>query len=151
MVTMKHRWIITLFAATCLSACATTPSLDKAQDVPQSKRQELPAQTLAAGECGLFVWTADDARRFILFGKSQAFKAIWQDGASQRALKIIDQNGTPTQGQFPTQIYDNGMTLRMMKAQRIDGGTRYQGGTLSKKTADGWDSVTPVIGVSSCR
>ncbi|WP_371395718.1 hypothetical protein [Fretibacter rubidus] len=148
---MKNCFVITLMSAVSLTACATSAPVISTPDSPKLERQELAPQTLAIGECGLFVWTADDARRFILFSKSQDFTALWQDGTAQRALAIDSQDGTPTQGQFPLQTYANGMTLRLQKAQSIDGGARYRGGTLSMKDEQGWENITPVIGVSTCR
>lgn len=135
-----------------LSACANVP---KEENLPFSNAaaniNQLPAQTLQAGECGLFVWSADTDRRFILFAQSQKFTAMFHDGQAGNTLNIIAQDGTPTQKQFPEQSYDSGQTLRLFKAQAIDGGTRYKAGTISRKDESGWDSITPVIGVSTCR
>lgn len=139
------------FAIT-LSACASIPKADNAR--PSNANiaiNQLPAQTLQTGECGLFVWSADTDRRFILFAQSQNFTALFHDGQGTKPLKITAQDGTPAQSQFPEQSYDSGQTLRLYKAQAIEGGTRYKAGTLSQKNALVWDIVMPVIAVSTCR
>ena len=138
------------FALT-LSACASFPTENTAALPDKAIMNQLPAQTLQTGECGLFVWSADTDRRFILFAQSQKFTAVFHDGEAQNVLKIVAQDGVPAQKQFPQQSYDSGQILRLRKAQAIEGGTRYKAGKLSQKNASGWDSVMPVIAVSTCR
>lgn len=113
--------------------------------------QTLAPQTLVSGECGLFVWTADSARRFILFSQSQTNSARYFDGRADVSIAIHEKTGRVSDGQFPQQSYSNAMALSLRAPDPIDNGTRYRGGTLTAKDDDGWDMVQPVVGLSTCQ
>jgi hypothetical protein len=152
-VRVLQRIVITGFMVT-LSACATTttPTQSKTSETP---KDGLSARQLANGECGLFVWTAGAERRFILFGQSQKASAVWASDANEILLRVQSQSGSAVQGQFPKQVFisesADQLDLDLREPQSIENGTRYRAGTLTQTAADGWNRVTPVVGLSACK
>lgn len=149
MALMKYVYLIiaSVFVVAGLSACATSPTASQ----PPVAKTALAPQTLAPQQCGLFVWTADTARRFILFSQSQSQSAQYFDGTADITLSITQQSGRQRDGQFPQQTFDNGLSLSLRAPDPIDNGTRYRGGTLTGTDAMGWDVVQPVVGLSTCQ
>ncbi len=143
---------LSALAFIALSACATlTPTPPSAVS---GDRDGLSARVLSQGECGLFVWTADSQKRFILFAQSHDMKAYWHGPDGEISLPIESQDGVPTQAQFPQQNYGE-LTLDLKRPQAIDNGTRYRAGTLTQTlteqgTIDKWTRVIPVVGLSTC-
>ncbi len=144
---IKHLPSVMVFLA--LSGCATLPSTTS--PAANEVRDGLSARVLTKGECGLFVWTADSQKRFILFAQSQAMKAYWHSSEGEMSLPIESQDGVPTQSQFPKQNYGQ-LTLDLKRPQAIEQGTRYRAGTLTQGavTQDKWVRVIPVVGMSTC-
>ncbi len=148
---MALKVLLSVLVFTALSACATlTPTAPTVSNPGDG----LSARVLAKGECGLFVWTADSQKRFILFAQSQAMQAYWHGPDGEISLPIKSQDGVPTQSQFPQQNYGE-LTLDLKRPQAIDNGTRYRAGTLTQAsvtqdTTDKWTRVIPVVGLSTC-
>lgn len=153
------RWVlITSFAL--LSACASTPgdtdTRTKTTPTAEStKAGDLSARQMGVGECGLFVWTADEARNFILFSQAGRFRGAWASDKGEESLRIIDQDGNSSQRQYTDTVFQtsNGdkLSLSLRRSQSITGGTRYKAGTLTQTSDAGWDKVIPVVGLSACR
>jgi hypothetical protein len=138
-----------------LSGCVSTPN-SAITDIKQ-ERDGLSARNLATGECGVFVWTGDTSRRFILFSQSGKRAAVWDSPDGELALKISEQSGPIKDGQYPKQTFvdpansDIRLTLNLRDSQIIASGTRYKSGTFNIKKADEWDRVIPVVGLSMCQ
>lgn len=136
------------------SACAST-GLTDIKTKPQSRlKSGLPAQTLAVGECGLFVWAATPSKPFILFSEAAKARGLWYDGA-QEPLTLIEKSGEIAYDQSPENSYlrPNGQRLRLAlsDAEMIEDGMRYKSGTLTVQTPEGWEKVMPVIGLAACQ
>jgi len=148
--------IFIISAAISLSACASVPIAQNTKALQTHDRLKgLSARVLTAGECGLFVWTADENKQFVLFSQTQKARANWLSPSGEIALSVTSQSGSPRQGQYPQQTLtakDGGaLRLDLRSPQTIENGTRYQAGTLSRSDAEGWDRVTPVVGLSACQ
>jgi len=152
------RYIIPIIsvAILALSACETTTSAAKASTKLEASSRSgvLTPRTLGDGECGLFVW-AGEARRFILF--SQAGQSA-QLGGSGKDVELTVQSEPDIgdlYGQVPVQSFTDpdgrAYDLNLTDAEEIDGGTRYKTGTWRYKDEQGWDVLTPVYGLSTCR
>ena len=138
-----------------LSACETTNSSAKTATANVSERaSELTPRTLAEGECGLFVW-AGEARRFILYSQAGQGAELARSGKDVPLTVDITPDVGDLYGQIPVQrftdpdgrVYD----LNLSNAVEIDGGTKYTAGTWRYKDSEGWDVLTPVYGLSTCR
>lgn len=134
-----------------LIGCSTTQT--KETGTPMVER--LAPRDLSPGECGLFVWTGDADRRFILFSRAATFSGAWLKDQYEVPLKITEQDGTPANRQFPNVSYlsgnGTGMTLSLKNREPIINGTRFKGGTLRITEETGWETVKPVVGLTACQ
>ncbi|MEZ6000849.1 hypothetical protein [Hyphomonas sp.] len=115
----------------------------------------LPAQTLKPGKCGLFLWTRDEPRHFVLFftaGEATAEAIL--DGRRQ-ALTIDSQEGDVF-GQFLTRMAfrkpdGNPVSLTLSPGEEIEGGRRVPLARLIYNNAEGWEIITPLTGLTACQ
>lgn len=137
-----------------VSACASTGVANIKTKTQSNLKSGLPAQTLAVGECGLFVWAARPSKPFILFSKAAELRGLWHEGV-QESLTLITQSGEIAYGQSPENIYlrPNGERLRLALSdpEMIEDGMRYKSGTLTLQTPEGWEKIIPVIGLAACQ
>lgn len=138
----------TLFFVCVLSACGTTPvsTADKVSE-SASVRKGLSPQKLSPGECGLFIWTANDSRNFIGFETSKVVKLFINEtsmavtredegelNALERRYKLPDGQNVP---------------LSLEPGKDLKGGESFSG-QLTSKTSEGWDRITPIVALASC-
>lgn len=111
-------------------------------------RNGLSPRELSLGECGLFVWKADQTKTFILFADDQG-AALYRDG-DEIVLSRTSNDEVPSEYNF---IDSTGHTisLTLLEAQSFQDSTRYKSGRLTSLDSNGWDIVTPVVGLYSCR
>lgn len=153
---MTARIFILISAAGIMTACTTVPDApNTSSGASVMKAQGLSARNLAAGECGLFVWTADANKNFILFAQSQKQQANWLSPVGEITLTLDTQSGSALQSQYPQQSYNlndaSKLAIDLRQPQSIQDGTRYRAGTLSQTGADGWARVTPIVALSACK
>jgi len=126
-----------------LAGCATP-----AKDVP-SQTTGSASKTLAAGECGLYVWTADVAKTFTLFAAPSEVSYFEGD----KTIDLIEKNPTvepPSSREF-IDPKGKSLNLTLLAPQEINGGTRYKAGRLTSLSDDGWEKVVPVVGLYACQ
>lgn len=137
-----------------LNACETAmPSQSPRSSATVKAADALPPQELAIGDCGLFVWAAQ-SRRFILFAQGTD-RVTWAKNGVQRSLYPAGDNPVPDiNRQFPTQQFIDAagqvFDLSFTKAAALGQAIRYSQGSWRYKDQDGWDSFTPVYGLSTC-
>lgn len=140
-----------LFFLTSLlvSGCGTTPVKNKEGQVAKivPVRSGLAPQTLEPGECGLFVWTTDEARLFIGFETSKIAK-LYLNG--QTLIVTRDDEGelnaTDRRYKLPN---GQSVPLSLEPGKDLKDGEGFSGQIVTK-TTDGWDRVTPIVALSSC-
>lgn len=159
---MTHFFRIALLSLLIASACAASPRSDEPAAIanlaaapPEVPAEGLPAQKLAPGECGLFLWGMSAPRRFVFFTEASSGEAlILHDGAPQRL--VVAEAGGEVFGQFFT---ESGYTapganwtviLTLAPGELLEGGQRVRSGRLVTRGADGWETVLPVTGVRAC-
>lgn len=127
-----------------LSACATLDT-NPPEDEP---RIGLSPRNLSVGECGLFVWKANQSKTFILFA-DQDKASLYRDGA-EVDLTVAAGSLNPNERKFVDQ---NGqlLSLSLLDAQEIENSTRYKAGRLISTTEQGWEHVTPIVGLFTCQ
>lgn len=144
--------VISLAFMIGLAGCTT---ITAPQPPAQVSTDRLSPVTLSAGECGLFVWTADADKRFILFSQASKKAGLWYDGASEHVLSIGSVGGLKASDQSPLMQLEgqNGLSLdlKLGGAQKITDGTRFKTGLLKYKSAEDWEKVTPVVGLATCQ
>lgn len=159
---MKNRFGIAVLSLLITAACSSAP---KAEDPAALTRlaapsaevpvEGLPAQKLAPGECGLFLWGMSAPRRFVFFTEASSGQAlILHDNAPQKLT--VTEAGGEVFGQFFTETgytapgADWTVTLSLTPGELLEGGQRVRSARLVTRGADGWETVLPVTGVRAC-
>ncbi len=139
------RFLLLMFVF-MLSGCA---ALDIAKTALEAEPSGLSARTLLAGECGLFVWTADRAKTFTLFA-SEAEAALYKEG-TEHGLTEKNPALPPAASREFIDVSGAAYTLTLLSPQKIDGGTRYKTGRLVSLDDEGWERVIPIVGLYACQ
>lgn len=155
---MKQFFPIMLAVAVC-AACSSRP--EHTPEVVESFPPEihhsssgLAAQTLAPGDCGLFLWNKTNSQTFVFFQRAGEAVARYFDGAE------VELANTSIDGVLFGEFYtmtkwtapDGGsVVLSIVPGEEIDGGQRIPSGVISVVNADGWEIKTPVAGVTACK
>lgn len=156
--------ILTFILASCvLSACSTnsetrpasTATTAMGSPITEVPVDGLPPQSLAAGECGLFLWGMAAPRRFTFFMEASSGEALMLHEGTAQKLVTTDTNGEVF-GQFFTEtqyLSADGtwsVNLSLKPGEVLEGGQRVESGRLVTTGADGWETVLPVTGVRAC-
>jgi len=126
-----------------LAGCATNVKNDT-KDITATA-----GKTLAAGECGFYVWTADAAKAFTLFAAPSELIYV-KDG---KEIVLTEKNPTtpPSADRRFMDPTGKNLDLTLLAPQEIDGGIRYKSGRLTSVSEDGWEKVVPVVGLYACQ
>lgn len=126
-----------------LMGCVTAPT-DKTRSL-----QGLSSKTLAAGECGLYVWTANAAKTFTLFAAPNEVSYL-KGGKTVMLTETNPITPPKTDREF---IDEAGqlLSLTLLSPENIEGGTRYKAGRLTSLSEDGWEKVVPIVGLYACQ
>lgn len=127
-----------------LTGCA---SLGATAD-PKTERVGLTPRILASGDCGLFVWKADQAKTFILYVDNK--NAVFYQNGSETVITPAEKADIPTERLF-TDSNGQKMSLSLREAQTFQESTRYKSGSITNLDANGWETVIPVVGLYSCQ
>lgn len=130
---------------------ATAPA--QAQEAPL---QELPPQTLSAGQCALALWTrASPAKRVFMAFNRPALARI-QTGGRTLELALQSRDGAETYGHAARETFKAGgveVTTEIEIEPRggLLSGAVVSSGTLEYKDPAGWSVVLPVAGLLACQ
>ncbi len=147
------------FAAISISACTSTSAKPDPTDVAdalaaRTRSGDLPPQTLAPEECGMFLWTATEPRRFIFFSKAQSRAGKLNVAGVEILLAEASARGDLF-GQFMTEtVYnasDRVVTVTVVPGDVIEDGQRISSGKISVRDAEGWETIMPVLGLRACQ
>lgn len=146
-----------LFLAACAqngapttAAASATPSLS-----PIDRLGVIGPQKLAAGQCGLFLWSRTTPPRLVLFSDGLAGTAhIMMDGRA-RILRRSHHEGEAFYGQFQQQRFmDDDFALALdLEADSDAGivnGVKISRGLLRVEDSAGGYSAVPVAGMIAC-
>lgn len=128
------------------------PAAGAISTIPQSG---LGPQELAAGDCGLFLWSQTDVSKFIFFSRALSGQALLAQGDAPVTLTQSNAGGDIF-GQFTTLMEytsDAGNTyaLSITSGDDLDGGQRIQNGLMTITDPEGWITKLPVLGVRACQ
>jgi hypothetical protein len=126
-----------------LAGCATTSGND-AKPIAS-----ISSKTLAAGECGLYVWTADAYKTFILFATPQEISYSQKDKTI--ALTEVNPKQPPLASREFKDPEGKDLSLTLLSPEEFDGGIRYKAGRLTSLSDEGWEKVVPVVGLYACQ
>jgi hypothetical protein len=150
---VNRNLMIPLACAIALSGCVFRGPKPAPPPAKSDAVASLPAQTLAAGECGLFLWTADAPNRFVFFAKSNNTAKVLLPTGSEN-LSLATQGGTLF-GQFMTRSTyaapgKTSVSVSLEPGEVIEGGQRAKSARLRFSDAKGWETVMPVVGLTHC-
>lgn len=157
---MKSSMIAALGVALVVaSACVSNPETGASSGANSTAGvpdRGLPAQRLAYGSCGLFLWSLSGEPTFTFFSEATTGRALMLISDTQRELVQTGASGDIF-GQFMTrQVYDSPQTgdrvdLELEPGEQLIDGQRVDAGRLRVTDAEGWSTVIPVSGVRACR
>lgn len=152
--------------AALLSACTTTggtlpvPSLGGARPVEQASpiasASELAPQTLSAGECGTFFWSADPDHRFLAFeNETRGYAQVFVNGVAQgfymprRDSLYVAGDGYRRSFVDPERQLDIEIAGRV--GESLPTGQRIERVVMRVEQPNGQRLVVPLIGHYACR
>lgn len=155
------KYLVCAMAIAALAGCASMPGPSApvesaARTAPQASGEALPPQTLAPGECGLFVWTSEAPHRFVLFEDERARRVKIAHGGEILELDVPPQRADFLPGDrfdrlYPAEGRERVFTLSGTVGEPTRSGVRIERALLKVRRADGTEIVRPVLGVRSCR
>ncbi len=150
--------LILLSGLAFLGACASSgapPAADAPTGASTATTASLPAQTLEPGTCGLFLWTRDEPRHFVLFFAAGDPTAEAIVNGRQQTLNVDSQDGNVF-GQFLTRMAfsapdGDAVTLTLTPGEEIEGGRRVPLARMIYDNEEGWEIITPLTGLTACQ
>lgn len=142
-----------------ISACATSPPSDPApvaaQAVDSMPPTGLPAQELAIGECGLFLYSLSGEPTFLFFSRATEGSAKMLIGGETQLLSQTAAGGEIF-GQFMTQTdwvsagTGHRVDLEVEPGEPMIDGQRVTSGRIRLIDSEGWETIIPIGGVRAC-
>ena len=117
---------------------------------------ELPPQTLAAGQCALFLWDRASGKRIVMLGRDPAIMRAIIDGRATdlpAELGAESRDGESVLGFAPNSRFRAGgrsFELRLTILPATAGGAVVRDGSLTVTASDGGAVVLPVAGLAGC-
>lgn len=135
--------ILLLALGLVLASCATLTTNDKKEQI------SISGKTLATGECGLYVWTADAAKTFTLFAAPSEVSYL----KGGKTIALTEKNSTvpPASTREFMDPEGKSLNLTLLAPQEIENGIRYKAGRLTSLSDDGWEKVVPIVGLYACQ
>lgn len=156
---MRMRWS-GMIGGACAALCcaASSPVWAEAAPAPTGglPLEALPTQTLASGQCALFLWArTTPPRRVFMALQDPAVARIRIDGRSVD-LPRVGAEGESAYGHAPVQRYEGEgitltMTIQMDARSGLVGGAVIPTGSLEYRDARGWETIIPVAGMVGCQ
>lgn len=118
--------------------------------------EALPTQTLAGGQCALFLWArTTPPRRVFMALQDPAVARIRIEGRSVDLPRTAGE-GDSVYGHTPIQRFEGeGITLtikiQMDARSGLVGGAVIPSGSLEYRDAKGWETIIPVAGIVGCQ
>ena len=156
---IASRLVIAAFGLLALSACETqnfdpAPIL-QGEGASQEQMPGLPTQKLEPGECGLFLWTQKQPRRFVYFAKANEPTAMLGVEDTPETMRQTSVSGGLF-GQFMTEqvwMRPSGQSaqLTLVPGQPLENGQRLRSAKLTLESPEGWETIVPVLGLRACQ
>ncbi len=145
-------------ALAAICCVAASPAFAEAAPAPTGglPLEALPTQTLAGGQCALFLWArTTPPRRVFMALQDPAVARIRVDGRSVDLPRMAAE-GENAYGHAPMQRYEGEgivltMTIQMDARSGLVGGAVIPTGSLEYRDARGWETIIPVAGMVGCQ
>lgn len=165
--------LASVFAAISLTACGILPEpaseTESQPDVPVqasvirsigddevlSRIGTIPAQQVATGECGLFLWAKREDAPLIIFQRSSGETLMRVDGTVQALSRSSMENQIALQfyrnQQFSVGDMSVKVTITPEQTRTLQQGLKVPNGSVSLSTESGWSAAIPVAGAIGCQ
>ncbi|WP_293611089.1 hypothetical protein [Ponticaulis sp.] len=166
-MTVRNVTIVSVFSLMLMACSSTTTNAQTSAEAPpgpnvppaiaraQAPRAGLAPQTLAVGECGLFLWTRREQPEFVFFSKAGTEQAKFWHAGQTHELSRIAVGGQIFGQQLSEQDFSlpdgRSAELRMTPGEMLVGGQRIPEASLTIIDAEGWRTMIPVAGVTACQ
>ncbi len=146
---------IGLLCAACASSVESTPQ-QVSNSTSGEVRKGLGPQTLAPGECGLFLWTSGEQRKFVFFSKAGTETALVDLGGEAVRMSQTGADGEIF-GQFMTNMQykrpdeSDRLAVYVEPGDVLEKGQRTETARLTFIDEEGWEVIVPVAGVRACQ
>ncbi len=142
--------------AISIAGAALAQSVGDRISVGAVELQNLPAQTLAAGRCGLFLWSRTERPVFILYATESPARALVRIGNREHRLDRKQTGGEAVLGHYEKQTFTGGkysfeIDLSYDRDAKLQDGAVIQRGVLRTHDQKGFETVLPVGGMIGCK
>jgi hypothetical protein len=142
--------------ATLVAGAALAQSVGDRISVGAIELQDLPAQTLSAGRCGLFIWSKTERPVFILFATESPARALVRIGNRELRLDRKQTSGEAVLGHYEKQTFAGGkhsfeIDLTFDREAQLTDGAVIQRGVLRTRDQKGFETILPVGGMIGCK
>ncbi len=153
------RIVISGVIAYLVSACATSSIPEAAVHIPQATTSRplssLPAQDMAPGACGLFLFGVNEPFPFLVFEREDSGQALVLVEGAVQTLPVIQARGVFVAGERFSRDYGHDAQGRHY---RLEGEVSTETGSgpglinvlMRVRQVDGADMIRPLGGVYSC-
>ena len=145
-----------------LSACASSngsahkDNTSGAVEIP--RLSQLNTESLPEGQCGMLLWTMNAGQPVLVFRTIAGGQAeVMLDGKKQKFLPLAQKGdirfGIGSRQSYRSVMGGNSQTIEINVeyGASFGGGVYVEEGVLRLITAQGWERVIPVAGLSGCR
>lgn len=172
MLMIQNNKVVPLAMAALLSGCGVlspseeapievaerteTPAITSlGNDEVLSRLGVIPAQQVATGECGLFLWAKREDAPLIFFQRSNGDALVRVDGQVQSLTRTFLEDQIALQFHRNQQFTVSDMTVRVSitpeETQTLQQGLKIPSGGFSISTESGWSAALPVAGAIGCQ
>lgn len=132
------------------------PVIDTADGATELALGPLPQQTLAPGQCGLFLWTRVPDRQLVFFSDVSSQRAHIKLNDSDVTLTRTEARGERALGLYPYQKFSAGdlfVTVNVIVEARegLTSGAMIPRGTLRLERSGDWEAIIPIAGLIGCQ
>lgn len=143
-------------AALSIAGVALAQSVGDRISVGAIELQDLPPQTLAAGRCGLFLWSKTERPVFILYATESPARALVRIGNREHRLDRKQASGEAVLGHYEKQTFAGGkysfeIDLKYDQEAKLQDGAVIQRGVLRTRDQKGFETILPVGGMIGCK
>jgi hypothetical protein len=152
--------LLSLLILPVVSCASSVSSSGAGEGIFESTLLTLPAeglgpQTLATGDCGLWLWSQTDVDKLIFFSLGQSGRAKLRLAGSTQELQQESATGEIF-GQFLTNtVYADQLggrvNVSLAPGEELIDGQRISSGLITWTDSEGWQIKAPVLGVRACQ
>jgi len=148
--------LVCVAAAISIAGTSLAQSVGNRISVGAVELQGLPAQALAAGRCGLFLWSKTERPVFILYATESPARALVRIGNREHRLDRKQVSGEAILGHYEKQTFAGGrysfeIDLVYDREARLKDGAVIQKGVLRTRDQKGFETILPVGGMIGCK